>query len=172
MNDNFIYSFLKQNLQKDLINNLTEEFKNENIEDLDEFIKNKVYEITNDNIDFNIKETKSSMTRPRGKIEELDNGWRIINTSRFKILTSYINKINTSIRFKCNDGTVVEYCPRYSYRNNEKFNKWFDRQNESDSGIKYDYANRNNELPITWLNLIENQDYFINEEPDYSLWHE
>ena len=59
MSDDFIYSFLKQNLQKDLINNLTEEFKNENIEDLDEFIKNKVYEITNGNIDFNMgKERK------------------------------------------------------------------------------------------------------------------
>lgn len=177
MSDNFIYSFLKKELQTKLINNLTDEFKNENIEVLDDFIINKVHEITNGEIDFNDIEQKSNLvcTKPRGKIEEFeydDIRWKIINTTRFKILTSYIDKINTSIRFKCNDETVVEYCPRYSYKKNDKFKKWFDEQKESDSGIKYDYSNRNYELPITWLELIENKDYFINKASDYSLWYE
>ena len=53
MNDDFIYSFLKKELQTKLINNLTDDFKNENIEGLDNFIINKVHEITNGHIDFN-----------------------------------------------------------------------------------------------------------------------
>ena len=70
MSDDFIYSFLKQNLQKDLINNLTEEFKNENIEDLDEFIKNKVYEITNDNLDFTMGKEKKITDKKNLNAEE------------------------------------------------------------------------------------------------------
>ena len=53
MNDDFIYSFLKKELKTKLINNLTDDFKNENIEGLDNFIINKVHEITNRDIDFN-----------------------------------------------------------------------------------------------------------------------
>ena len=168
MSNDYVYSLIKSSLQDKLINNLKKDkdFKDKN---LDELINRRVKLILNSDIDFT-KQTKSSIKRPHGKMEQLDNGWNILNTTRFKILASYIEKDNTSIKYECDDGTIIEFCPKYAYKNNERFKIWFDNQKTSDSGIKYDYPRNNGKLPITWCELIENQDYFINSEPDYNLW--
>ena len=170
MSSDYIYSLIKSSLQDKLINNLKKDkdFKDKN---LNELIDRRVKLILNSDIDFTKqKQTKSGIKRPHGKMEQLDNGWNILNTTRFKILASYIDKDNTSIKYECDDGTIVEFCPKYAYKNNERFKMWFDNQKTSDSGIKYDYPKNNGKLPVTWCELIENQDYFINSEPDYNLW--
>ena len=174
MDDKLFYSSLKSSLKDKLIKNLLkdEDFKDLNIEDL---IIQKVEENLNGEIDFTDKskikkESKSGIMRPRLDHVEID-GWKIIPINRFKILSKYVEKINTSIRFQCNDGAIVEYCPRYAYNHNEKFRKWFDEKKANDSGIKYDSGtNKIGELPIKWFDLIEGKDYFINKTPDYSVW--
>ena len=177
MDDKSFYMNLKNSLKDKLIKNLIkdEEFKDLNIEDL---IRMKVEEKLNEDIDFPCKnkdkksQSKSGIIRPRLDYIEPCEGWTIIPITRFKILSTYIDKVNTSIRFQCNDGTIVEYCPRYAYKHNEKFKKWFDEQKTTNSGIKYDYPTKIGQLPITWLDLIEDKDYFINKTPDYSVWRD
>ena len=175
MNCENIYGHIKSKLKDKLIKNLIkdEDFKDLNINEL---IENKVDEIINGDIDFNnmdkkneTKESTSGIKRPR--LEKLKtDGWTIINIPRFKILSSYIEKENTSIRFKCNDGNNVEYCPRYAYNNNPEFKSWFDNTITRSNGIKYDYPQNNGHLPKDWFGMHENVDYFIGNEPDYGIW--
>jgi len=172
MSDDYIFTFIKKSLQKKLIKNLNIdlEFKDKNYE---EIINRSVNKILENEIDFsNIEKNKSDsgIKRPHGNTKILENGWKILNTSRFKILNTYINKKNTSIKYECDDGTIVEYCPIFAYNNNREFRKWYDEQKTSDSGVKYDYPQNNGKLPVTWFGLIENQDYFINSGPNYNLW--
>ena len=176
MNCENIYGHIKSKLKDKLIKNLIkdEDFKDLNINDL---IENKVNKIVDGDIDFNnmdkkneTKESISGIKRPR-----LDNikkdDWTIINIPRFKILSSYIEKENTSIRFQCNDGNNFEYCPRYAYNNNPEFKRWFDEKQATPSGIKYDSGlNKNGELPIKWFGMRENIDYFIGNKPNYDIW--
>jgi len=170
MNENSIYKHLKNSLKNKLIKNLKldEDLKDLNIDDL---IEERVEDTLDDEIDFNIIANKSkNINRPHSKSVELNNGWKIINGTRFKILSSYIEKENTSIKYICDDGTIVEYCPWYAYKNNEEFKNWFDNTKASNSGIKYDYTQNNHQLPIKWCELRENIDYFINSKPDYNIW--
>ena len=175
MNCENIYGHIKSKLKDKLIKNLIkdEDFKDLNINEL---IENKVDEIINGDIDFNNmdkknekKESKSGIKRP--KLEKLKtDGWTIINIPRFKILSTYIEKENTSIRFQCNDGNNVEYCPRYAYNNNPEFKSWFDEKQATSSGIKYDNFYNSGHLPKDWFGMRKNIDYFIGNEPDYGIW--
>ena len=84
MSSDYIYSLIKSSLQDKLINNLKKDknFKNKN---LDELINRRVKLILNSDIDFTKqKQTKSGIKRPHGKMEQLDNGWNILNTTLLK----------------------------------------------------------------------------------------
>ena len=176
MEEDTFYISLKETLKGRLIKDLIkdEEFKGLNIQDL---IKRIVEDKLNGDIDFDVKKdnrinehSKSGILRPRLEHIEMDE-WTIIPINRFKILSKYIEKVNTSIRFQCNDGKIVEYCPRYAYYHNKEFKEWFDTKKASESGIKYDSGPKKiGELPIKWFNLIQDVDYFIDKTPKYSVW--
>ena len=134
MNDDFIYSFLKKELQTKLINNLTDDFKNEknekNIEGLDNFIINKVHEITNGHIDFNDIKPKKHINE--NKYENLSEeeiltkkGKEQLKQERRELLMEY-RKTNKSITFiqdknPFNEGTIAS--KRYEkYKSSKNFN--------------------------------------------------
>lgn len=170
MSDNNIYKHLKNSLKNKLIKNLKldEDFKDLNIDDL---IEERVEETLDDEIDFDaITKKSNNINRPHSKLVELNNGWKVMNGTRFKILSSYIEKENTSIKYTCDDGTIVEYCPWYAYKNNEEFKNWCDNTPTRSNGIKYDYPQYNGQLPKNWFGMREKQDYFINSDPDYNIW--
>lgn len=170
MNSDNIFYQLKNTLKDKLIKNLLKdsELKDLNINTL---IEEKVNEIVDSDIDFDkINKNINNDKKSYSKTVDLNNGWKVLNGTRFKILSSYIEKENTSIKYTCNDGTIVEYCPWYAYKNNEDFKKWFDNTPARSNGIKYDYPQYNGQLPKNWFGMCENQDYFINSEPDYNIW--
>lgn len=128
MSDDFIYSFLKKELQTKLINNLTDEYKSENIEGLDDFIINKVYEITNGDIDFNDINPKKSINKKKLKnlsTEEILTEKEQLKQERRELLLEY-RKTNKSITFiqddnPFNEGTIAS--KRYEkYKSSKNFN--------------------------------------------------
>ena len=101
MSDDFIYSFLKKELQTKLINNLIDDFKNEKIDGLDDFIINKVNEITNGDIDFNdIKPKKhineNTLKNPSEEEILTKKGKEQLKQERRQLLLEY-RKTNKSI---------------------------------------------------------------------------
>jgi len=130
MSDDFIYSFLKKELQTKLINNLTDEYKNEKIDGLDDFIINKVNEITNGDIDFNDIKPKKHINENKLKnlsTEEIltKNSKEKLKQERRELLLEY-RKTNKSITFiqdknPFNEGTIAS--KRYEkYKSSKNFN--------------------------------------------------
>jgi len=130
MSDDFIYSFLKKELQTKLINNLIDDFKNEKIDGLDDFIINKVNEITNGDIDFNDIKPKKHINENKLKnlsTEEIltKNSKEKLKQERRELLLEY-RKTNKSITFiqdknPFNEGTIAS--KRYEkYKSSKNFN--------------------------------------------------
>ena len=130
MSDDFIYSFLKKELQTKLINNLTDEYKNEKIDGLDNFIINKVHEITNGDIDFNDIKPKKHINENKLKnlsAEEIltKKSKEQLKQERRQLLLEY-RKTNKSITFiqddnPFNEGTIAS--KRYEkYKSSKNFN--------------------------------------------------
>ena len=130
MSDDFIYSFLKKELQTKLINNLIDDFKNEKIDGLDDFIINKVNEITNGDIDFNDINPKKSINKKKLtnlSTEEIltKNSKEKLKQERRELLLEY-RKTNKSITFiqdknPFNEGTIAS--KRYEkYKSSKNFN--------------------------------------------------
>mgnify|MGYP003688052821 CR=1 FL=1 len=128
MSDDFIYSFLKKELQTKLINNLTDEYKNENIEGLDDFIINKVHEITNGDIDFNDIKPKKHINENKLKNpseEEILTEKDQLKKKRKQLLRKY-RKTKKSITFiqddnPLNEGTIAS--KKYEkYKSSKNFN--------------------------------------------------
>jgi len=142
MSDDFIYSFLKKELQTKLINNLTDEYKNENIEGLDDFIINKVYEITNGDIDFNDINPKKSINKKKLKnlpTEEILTEKEQLKKERKQLLREY-RKTNKSITFiqddnPFNEGTIA------SKRASKRYEKYKSSKNFNDMKEKLEGEN-------------------------------